>query len=164
MLRNRRGVRTCVRACAGLFSLLEDRIHCITVLSTVASKLLRPEGPHQSSAGSVAGWAQKKLCQTWMPYTCGTSVKAPCLARVFKSPCQLLSLNNCRQLLADCFGYCFSWPFFLIELTHCIFSSLSLSLVLPFFLLEFIHSITVFLDWISIVQMQQVLGQVLGKS
>ena len=96
-----------------------------------------------------------------MPYSCGTSVKAPCLARVFKSPCQLLSfapkltaiasteqsaqqmckhtrsLNNCRQLLADCFGYCFSWPFFLIEFTHCIFSWLSLSIVLPFFLIEY---------------------------
>ena len=62
-----------------------------------------------------------------MPYTCGTSVKAPCLARVLKitmvmSFAQKLtamasteesaqqmckhtrSSNNCRQLLADSFG------------------------------------------------------------
>ena len=28
----------------------------------------------------------KNVCPTWMPYTCGTSVKAPCHARVLKSP------------------------------------------------------------------------------
>ena len=207
MLRNRRGVGTCVRACTGFFRLLEDRmgavritslnpkfngshfglppssihrmtgwvaisrmlwrkrtvpINCNTVLSvTVTSWLFRPKGPHQCSAGSVAGWAQKSMpnldalhlwdeCKSTMPsQSAQVTMSAFELyskadsngihrGRVLTKMCKhTRSLNDCRQLLADCFGYCFSWPFFLFEFTHCIFSSLSLSIVLPFFLIEY---------------------------
>ena len=63
-----------------------------------------------------------RLNTDWHRAECSTNVQAH---------------KECIQLLVDCFGYCFSWPFFLIEFTHCIFSSLSLSIVLPFFLIEY---------------------------
>ena len=47
---------------------------------------------------------RRHLCPAWMPYTCGTSVKAPCHARVLKSPwwwaCTIVDSNGIHR--AEC--------------------------------------------------------------
>ena len=61
---------------------------------------------HWWSAVSLAGWTltHENLCSAWTLHTCGTSAKAPCHARVLKSPWwwallkyQQISIHNAQS-------------------------------------------------------------------